>query len=122
MPWEVRYLAEQELILVKNIGHLTFQDFSDEVYAIAQFSNEHQTFNILVDDTKMSSDVSTVDIFSFPKLYEEAGLSKHCNIGIVISNRDSGLADFNFFENVSVNRGYNTKIFCNMADAMTWFT
>jgi len=122
MPWEVHYLAEQEFILVKNIGHLTFQDFSDEVYAIAQLSNEHQVFNILVDDTKMSSDVSTADIFSFPKLYEEAGLSKHCKIGVVMSNNGSGLDDFNFFENVSVNRGYNTQTFCTMADAIAWLT
>lgn len=122
MPWEICYVTEQKLILAKNKGHFTIQDFRDEVYAIAQLSEEKQAFSILLDDTKMSSDVSTIDIFSFPSLYEEAGLSKRVKIAVVIPESSRGLADFNFFETVSVNRGYNTKIFFNMADAKAWLT
>lgn len=122
MSWEVRYLDEQKIILVKNQGRLTYQDFSDEINAIVSLSEKHQAYKILVDDTEMSTGIGTNDIYSFPKLYDGAGMSKLCKIAVVVSEDENGLADFEFFETVCINRGYLTKTFFNMDAAKAWFT
>lgn len=122
MSWEVCYLDEQKIILVKNQGHLTYQDFSDEINAIVSLSEKHQAYKIVVDDTEMSTSIGTIDIYSFPKLYEGAGLSKRCIIAVVVSEDENALADFEFFETVCINRGYLTKTFFSMAEAKVWLT
>lgn len=122
MSWEVCYLDEQKIILVKNQGHLTYQDFSDEINAIVSLSEKHQAYKIVVDDTEMSTSIGTIDIYSFPKLYEGAGLSKRCKIAVVVSEDENALADFEFFETVCINRGYLTKTFFSMAEAKAWLT
>ena len=122
MSWEVCYLDEQKIILVKNQGHLTYQDFSDEINAIVSLTEKHQAYKIVVDDTEMSTSIGTIDIYSFPKLYEGAGLSKRCIIAVVVSEDENALADFAFFETVCINRGYLTKTFFSMAEAKVWLT
>jgi hypothetical protein len=120
MSWEVCYLDDQAIILVTNRGRLTYQDFSDEINAIVLLSEKHHLFKILVDDTEMSSGIGTIDIFSFPKLYEDAGMSKRCKIAILISEDEDQVGDFHFFETVCLNRGYNTKVFFNVNNAKAW--
>ena len=120
MAWQVKYLPDQEIILVKNTGELTYQEFEDQSREVAALSETTQVFEILSDNTEMHTSISIADIFKFPKLYEEAGMSFRSRIAVLILSEDTGIDDFKFYENVCLNRGYRSRIFFRYEDALEW--
>lgn len=120
MAWQVEYLQNQEIILVKNTGELTYQDFDEHIGEVAALSKANNVFQILSDNTEMITDLGTLAIYSFPTLYEEAGLSRRSKIAVLISPEDRGIDDFKFYETVCQNNGYRSKIFFQYEDALEW--
>ena len=120
MTWQVQYLPDQGIILIKNSGDITYQDFRDEIREVAALSEARQVFHILSDDTEMHASIGTVDIYEFPNLYREAGLPMSSRIAVLVSTEDTGIDDFKFYETVCLNRGYQSRIFFRYEDALEW--
>ena len=120
MAWQVQYLPDQEIILVENSGDLTHQDFKDQSRDVAVLSEATQVFRILSDNTEMHTRIGTADIYEFPKIYREAGLSARSKIAVLISAEDTRIDDFKFYETVCLNRGYQSRIFFDDELALGW--
>jgi hypothetical protein len=120
MAWQVQNLPDQEIILVKNSGYLTYQDFKDQSRDMAVLSEETQVYRILTDHTEVRSRISIADIYEFPKTYREAGLSSRSKIAVLISTEETRVDDYRFYETVCKNRGYYSKVFYRYEDALEW--
>jgi hypothetical protein len=120
MAWKIQHLPDQEIILVKNTGHQTYQDYVERIRELVALSEEIKVFRILSDNTEMNADIGTMDIYEFPKLYRELGLSFKCKIALLISTEEPEIDDFKFYETVCLNRGYRSRIFFLYEDALEW--
>ena len=120
MAWQLRNLPDQEIILVKCSGSLTYQDFKDQSRDMAVLSEATQVFRILTDHTEMRTRINLADIYEFPKTYREAGLSGRSKIAVLISTEDTRIDDYRFYETVCQNRGYLSKVFFKYEDALEW--
>ena len=120
MAWQLQNLPEQEIILVKNSGYLTYQDFKDQSKDMAVLSEKTQVFRILTDHTEVRTRISTADIYEFPETYREAGLSSRSKIAVLISTEDTRIDDYKFYEIVCQNRGVSSRVFFKYEDALEW--
>ena len=120
MAWQMQNLPEQGIILVKNSGYLTYQDFKDQSRDMAILSEATHVLRILTDHTEMRTCMNMADIYEFPKIYREAGLSSRSKIAVLISTKDTRIDDYKFYEIVCQNRGYLSKVFFKYEDALEW--
>ena len=120
MAWNIQYLPDQEIILVKNSGKNTYEDFIDRARELATLSEEIQVFRILSDNVEMETEMGTLAIYELPRIYQEVGLSIKNKIAVLISPQDTGIDDFKFYETVCMNTGYRSKIFFRYEDALEW--
>ena len=120
MAWQTQYLPDQEIILVKNSGKNTYQDFIDRTRELATLSEETQVFRILSDNVEMDTAMGMIAIYELPKIYQKVGLSIKNKIAVLISPEDTRIDSFTFYETVCLNRGYRSRIFFRYEDAINW--
>jgi hypothetical protein len=75
---------------------------------------------MLVDYTDAQVKVSTLDIYALPDRYDALGLSRNVRIAVVMPHDLEDSALFDFYEDVTNNRGFNTKLFKSARDAQLW--
>jgi hypothetical protein len=81
---------------------------------------KNKTSRVLVDVRGLEGRLSTVDAYEiptsyFPKLRRPGMLTKAAIVDVK-EFKDS----YQFFENVAVNRGYNLRMFGDIAEAIEW--
>ena len=120
MNWEVSYFPQSRVVTVKSRGFIPLDDFPERLRQAVRTARENQTHCFLFDDTEFDTQASTLTIYELPKLYAEAGFTRHDRIAVVISPHDTGLDDYQFFETVCVNQGFRVKLFFDLSEACQW--
>ena len=75
---------------------------------------------LLSDDRHLLLQLLTVELFDLPGILEHLGLDKTDRITVVYCEDSPMRSDFEFFENVAVNRGYAVKLFTDADEARRW--
>lgn len=124
MPFTIAYNKEESIIEVKITGkldHEILKDFSAELTMVVK---ENNCYRMITDYREALLDFSTLDIFKMPQFLSDVATTSGLELyklkrALVTSEH---WKDFSFYETVSVNRGYNTKVFKDVDEARQWLT
>jgi hypothetical protein len=122
MPHTIAYHPEQGIIEVKFHGEIRLNETREIFSDIIPIVEEHDCNLILSDYREASIKLSTGEIYEVPNT-----LSKMFAASRIPANRlkralvmKNDLNDFHFFENVTINRGQNAKVFTDIEEARKW--
>ena len=120
MSYDLTYKKEKGILKVKVSGMRSFKTVLSVITDIQQICLKQNTPRVLIDVRELKGHLKTMEAyelpaFVFPKIRENSIIEKSAIVDLEES-RDF----FSFFENVSVNRGFNLRVFTDMEDATEW--
>jgi hypothetical protein len=122
MPYTTTYDFADDIIVTKLSGIVTLDIIRDGLEDIMRLSIEHNCFRWLNDFSDSILNVPIHQLFSYaesvPVFLEKIGNKKFMIRRAIVKNKQSD--SFSFFENASVNRGVNTKVFTDAESARKW--
>ncbi len=120
MSWKATYIAEQDLIECIFSGHVAPDGIIAAQIKVNRLSNENNCRRILVDDTKWKTTVSELDIYSWPKLYEDLDVNRNNRIAVISPPTPAEQKSLQFYETVCRNRGWQISLFSTRQQALDW--
>ena len=120
MPTEIKYLSTEKVVWVKQSGKITAAEMRENTLEVIRLVKEHGTSRVLSDNTDMVTDAKTTDLFNLPKLYDELGFSKASKVANIMNVATGRKENYQFYETVCRNRGYDIKLFDDQESALKW--
>ena len=122
MKWFINYNKELKILYVKITGVFNINEQPQMRLDVAEASEKHSAIGILVDETETKIEVAFTDIYEMSD--EKTPLKKISKKKIaVVFNKDAkNKSDFEFYENVMRNNGFNVRIFYDIDVANDWLT
>ena len=118
----ITYNSDLRIVEIKFRENVTLKEVKEILWESAQIAKEQNCFLFLSDFREATMKLSTLELYEFPKLLSEifasSEISPHkIKRAFVVAN---DLENYNFFENVNVNRGYRHKMFQDISEAKKW--
>jgi hypothetical protein len=122
MPWEITYSTDQHIVFAKAVGRMTVSEILLNGVQAVQLLQLYKCGQTLLDIQEAEINLSTIEIYYLPEVYERIQLSPAYRVAVLLSNTlpRNKRASMQFLEDVSVNRGYNIHIFYDRAAALAW--
>ncbi|MDH3430516.1 MAG: STAS/SEC14 domain-containing protein [Gammaproteobacteria bacterium] len=121
MAWTVNYIDELEVVELTISGEFTDEDIKAAAYARIAMGKEHGVTHFIIDAVEMDLTGTTFSIYDVPaRIYSEENMQRKSRIAVITSPDSASRNIAEFFENVSVNRGWNAKVFVERKDAIEW--
>ena len=120
MPYTINYLEDEGIVEVVSVGNLTIEDFINQGKEAIELALKKNTNLFFADNSDMVGPVNISVIISIPDFWERFSASRTNKMAMLISKDKSLHEDFNFFENVCRNRGWNVNLFEKKEDAFKW--
>ncbi len=115
--------ADTNSIVCKMSGQLHKSDLPQYCSGLAALLKEYNCTQVLQDFTEVDLKLPIMDLYEVPefirKTRSEEGLT-HCTKRAIVFARDA--EDWQFYENVAVNRGELVKTFTDIHEAKHWLT
>lgn len=123
MPFTIKYNPDLHIIEIEHKGTLTLDDLKEIFIQGIQLAKEKECFLFLVDYSKSSIKLTTMEIYDIPKILSNITSSS----GIDASRLKRAFIaspeyseDASFAENVISNVGQNSKFFHDIDKAKKW--
>jgi len=120
MPCDVKHVPDTNTVEVIGYGKLTSQEAVRATEEASRLLNENGATRVLCDYCDAVTEVTTVDIHWLPQYQEKLGAPKNIRIGLVLPKTGYRIEDFQFYETVCRNRGYNCRAFGSREAAAKW--
>ncbi len=120
MSYELTYKKEKDILLVKVCGMRSFKAIIEIVKDIQQICIKQKTCKVLIDVREMEGHLKTMEAYELPALVFPKFRDLNIFEKSAIVDREESRPYYSFFENVSVNRGFNLRVFTNIEDATEW--
>ena len=122
MSHTITYNSDLGIVEIKFRENVIWKEVKEILWQSAQIAKEQNCFLFLSDFREATMKLSTLELYEFPKLLSEifasSEISPHkIKRAFVVAN---DLENYNFFENVNVNRGYQHKMFQDISEAKKW--
>ena len=115
--WNLQYLPEKHLLLIKTWGIHSPKESDRLVTEISAMKLDSDQTTILIDHRDAIIKFTTTEIFNLPQSYRQSELSQRFRVALVFNQIGS---DEHFYETVCVNRGYRFSVFADYDKAMNW--
>ena len=122
MVWRVEFNAEWGCIHSVYSGAFTKQDADEATAAALSLAPGDGPHLFLTDLLDADSKLSTVDIYSTPREWEIAGVSRAHRLALVVPEGGRMWNDAQFYETTCCNRGWQVKVFSCKQRAIDWLT
>ncbi|MEJ2641249.1 MAG: hypothetical protein P8010_16915 [Desulfosarcinaceae bacterium] len=120
MTWRIEYDEALSVIRCVYAGTVTAEDFRKGALETIALAKKHNTHRILIDDSKLKSTVSTLEIYEMPGLYEAADANRRSKWALILPPEGSIREDVNFYVTLCLNRGWFVKAFEDRRTAIDW--
>ena len=121
MSWAIEHLPEIGQLRITTSGVLTMEKFRQLAEESLAAARQFRCHRLLVDHRSMTPEVSAADIHELPGILSAMGLGSEYRIATLVAKDAARMADFDFFEAVSWNRGaHNFRQFTDLAEALRW--
>ena len=122
MQWKILFEEKSGIVCIYNSGDLTVDDIKNQVKETASYMNKHDSKRVLVDYRIFRSNIPISHIYDLPKFYKEIHFPLSAKVAFLIPVDVSGIfkENFNFFETVCLNNGYNVRLFSKEDEARKW--
>lgn len=124
MPWSISYLKEKEVVVVQYVGIVTNNDIAEGAKARIEVQKTRNTKRVLITLLEIESvETTIIDAHSLPnKLYEQLGADRQSKVALVSPSSGPLKMLCDHYENASINRGWNVKVFFTEQEAFKWLT
>ena len=122
MPVRVEYQPHSGAVVITADGMITLDELGCQSPLAIELIKRHVASRMLVDYTDAQVNVSTLDIYAIPDRYDALGLSRQVRIAVVMPRDLDDSALFEFYADVTHNRGFNTRLFRSPEDALRWLS
>jgi len=122
MAWKVTMNHETGFIETTYSGVATIQDITESTMKCLEFAHSEAPLKFLTDLANADLDVSIIGLFKQPDFWEALGFKRVNSLAIIQGVKHKEKGELSFFEDVSVNRGWNVKIFTERQDAIEWLS
>jgi len=121
MTWTVTYNDELNIVELTISGEFSDEDIKAAAPARIAMGKEHGVTRFIIDAIDMELTGTTFSIYDVPaKTYPEEGMGRTTRIAVLTSASSAASEIAQFFENVSVNRGWNVRAFHERKEAIAW--
>ncbi len=120
MPWDVKCLSDENVVLVKVVGEHAISDISKMSVDPIALADGLGTTKFIVDLSEGAPMLSTVDVYRMPELLKEIGFKRHSKVALLHSATGKDARTFDFMETVFSNQGMAFRSFGNLEDALQW--
>lgn len=112
---------EPDYLYVQPAGHRIRKALFEIAVNIVKIADEYQYTRILVDITRLSGHLNTIDIYDLARR-DLSSLKQvvHKKIAVLDAQLDQLTDNLQFFETVCRNTGLNIRVFTVMDDAVQW--
>ena len=122
MPHTIIYNSESHVIEMTVQGELTMKEAKEITLEASKIAKEQNCFVYFSDYREATVKLSTLEVYELPKIISDilasSGLNVHKFKRAFVVARD--LKVYEFFENVTVNRGQNVRVFYDVDEAKRW--
>jgi hypothetical protein len=120
MTWRIEFDEKLGLIHCVYAGMVTVEDFKQGALETIALAKKHKTHRILIDDSKLKSSVSTMEIYEMPGLYEAAEANRRSKWALILPPEGPIRDDVNFYVTMCLNKGWFVKTFEDRRTAIDW--
>ena|SRR5579859_3074141 len=120
MPVSVDYVPEKETVVIVSTGAVAVDEIGCQSLRTVELLHQHGASRLLVDYSDARISVSTMDVYAIPDRYDALGLSRSVRIAVVLPRELKDTALFDFYADVTHNRGFMTRLFRSPDDAQRW--
>ncbi|MCP4899488.1 MAG: hypothetical protein GY906_21185 [bacterium] len=120
MTWKVDYCKRAETIHISASGTMDLRTITAMGSEALATASPRRPRRFLLNARDMAPDVTTAAIYQLPGILTSHGLKHGDRVAIVYRPNTEHGRNFEFFETVSVNRGYSVRVFLNVEDAWKW--
>jgi len=120
MPYKINLLEDKGIVFIENRGDLTYEELVEQSKDAISIIHEKNIYLILTDFSNVGVDAKITDIYQFPEIYEQFGLTKMSKIAVLVSAKEVSTEQLTFYENICINRGWQIKIFLKKELALEW--
>lgn len=118
MKWEINYNENDHIISAKVEGTINVESEEKLRNEILESMEKNRCRFVLLDLNDVEIGLSTFEIYDIPRKYMEKSVSRSNKIAVLYPESQS--RDFNFYETVSRNAGYDVMLFSEYDAAMKW--
>lgn len=119
MKWKIFHNSKDKILVIKTEGVLDIESANAMRNEGAELIKQHGYLRCLLDHSNAKDiTLSTLDLYSLPKKYEELNIPRNLRMAVVVS--DKLLKDLSFYETVCRNNGYLVSIFFDQESALDW--
>jgi hypothetical protein len=118
MKWEINYNKNNNIIAAKVEGTIDIESEEKLRNEVFDSMKNNGCRLLLLDLNKAEIGLSTFEIYDIPRKYMEQSVSRNTKMAILYPESES--RDFNFYETVSRNAGYDVMLFQEFEAAMKW--
>lgn len=119
--WKVEYNDELKIIQTTMSGEFSDADILECASERIALGKEKGVTKFIIDAIDMQLSGSTLAIYDVPAyIYPRNRMPRITRIAVLSSDSSSSKPIVQFFENVSINRGWNAKIFNDHESAIEW--
>jgi len=122
MPWDVEYLADEKIISIVNEGSVTYKDYEEQTIKALELEKKHNMHLFLSDNSKATNTATVFEIFHLPSLYDRLGAQRINKLAIILPKPPYNNEEYEFYETICINRGWNVKLFQDRQSAIEWLT
>ena len=118
MKWEITYNENDSILSVKAEGTVDVESEEKLRNEVFESMQKNHCKLLLLNLNNVEIGLSTFEIYDIPRKYMEQAVSRNTKMAILYP--ESQARDFDFYETVSRNAGYEVMLFQESEAAMKW--
>lgn len=120
MTWRIDYNAELGVMDCVYSDHVSAAEFEAGTLKTIALAKQHRTHLILIDDSELTSAVSTMEIYEMPRFYAGTDANRKSKWAIILPPGGQIREDVKFYATMCLNRGWYLKAFDDRKEAIDW--
>ena len=120
MSWSLEYSDTDRILTVKCEGSFTADDLAPMTQAAVEKLREEHSLRVLLDFSAALAQVTITEMFKLPEIYTELRAPRLAHLAMVVPASGYRKDVYQFYEDLSVNRGYFVKLFKSISSAKAW--
>ena len=122
MPWDLKYLPQDETVLVTHTGPLSAADARDHSDAVIAQLKATTANRVLIDHSRASGSIPAADIASLPDYYRDLNAPTDRRFALVMPRSEEARHTAVYHKVLCDEKGYAISLFQSRALAQLWLS
>jgi hypothetical protein len=124
MSWKIEYQEDMDIIRIENSGKVSLKEIQDQTIRGLELVREYNCKRCLSDCSAMQSELNTIEIHRIVTLYNDITMPHSIRIAVLLPTEltQQTRDDFQFYETIAVNQGYQVRLFTSRQMALDWLS